>query len=127
MAIEGKCRNLFGDKLLGDLSLVVIQATISGGVATRDADNSSPNTTIAQDTTADYDITFPAGSFVHWVGGGIDNASDTPADTVAKIVNPRSLNASAGTGKILFSAADDGDEVEPATGARVYITLLVGN
>lgn len=107
---------------------VFIQATYasSGTSWTLDSDGSSPGVTIARDAAGDVDITFPKGQWVHFVGGGLDLGSDTPDDDIAKSVNPRSLNAAAGTGKILLHANDDGTEVDAPDGARLYVHLKVG-
>lgn len=117
--------NLAGPLKLRHLSVVVIQATFSSGVATLDTDASSPDVTIAKDTTGDYDITFPAGQFVHCIGVHLDPAADDPTDANVADAYPRSLDAG-GTGKILFMHSDDGGLADPDDDTRLYLTLLVG-
>jgi hypothetical protein len=109
-----------------DPLLVVLQATFASGVALVDTVASDPDVDIAKDTTGDYDVTgLPLGTRVHCLGAMVDLASDTPADTVTGYVQPRSLLASAGTGKLLFFNRDDGDQADPPDGARLYATFLV--
>lgn len=108
------------------LSLVYLQATFASGVATVDTSESAPDVTLTKDSTGDYDLTFPAGTFVHCVGCVLDPGTDTPT-TEALRVNPRSLNASEGTGKVLFTNRDGSPAVtDPGDGVRLYLTLLVG-
>lgn len=123
--MEGKTRNLYGDKLLGKQNLVLIQATFgAAGAVTRDAANSSPDTTITLDTTGDYDITFPKCEGVHVVGCHLDNGDDTPDAADAFVAAPVGLSASAGTGKVLICATDDGLVSAPDSGGRLYVTLI---
>lgn len=127
MAFSDYAKNLYGPLKMVDLNLVVLQATFTdgSGAVSRDADNSSPETTIAIDTTGDYDITFPAGTFVHVVGCHLDNKDDTPDAADAHVCVPCNIS-SAGTGKILILATDDGLVAHPDQGARLFVTLLVG-
>lgn len=111
--------------------VVVLQATFNSGVATVDAANSDPDITLTKDEGADaigdYDLAgLPRGKRIHFVGGGIDLGSDTPAGRVALgYVQPRSLNAAAGTGKLLFFNRSNGNQSDPPNGARLYLTLLI--
>lgn len=104
------------------LETVSIRATFSSGVATRVAAGSSPGTTIAKDSTGDYDITFPACSSVDWLGGSVDLGGDDPTDAAVKTVWPRSL-ATAGTGKLLFQNTDDGGLEDPGDTVVLYANL----
>jgi hypothetical protein len=117
--------NLAAPVKFGTVLLVTLQATFASGVATVDTVNSSPGVTLVKDTTGDYDVTFPKGTWVHFVGGSLDLADDTPTATAVKIVLPIGFVA-AGTGKVLFANTDDGGLEDPADGTRVYLTLLVG-
>lgn len=105
---------------------IKIQATFASGVATIDAVESDPGTSITKDTTGDYDITFEGDNKgIHCTGLYIDLASDTPADTVTKDIQPRSLDAAAGTGKLLFFNGDDGDQADPPDSSILYATFKV--
>lgn len=126
MALESYCRNVYGPQKFVDLSIVVLQATFLSGASTRDADNSSPDTTITDDTTGDYDITFPPCTFVHVLGMHLDNKDDTPDAADAKVAVPCNIST-AGTGKVLILATDDGLVAAPDDGARLFVTLLIGN
>jgi hypothetical protein len=126
MSLESYARNLYAPQKFVDVSIVVLQATFLSGASTRDADNSSPDTTIADDTTGDYDITFPAGTGVHVLGMHLDNGDDTPDGADAHIAVPCDISAD-GTGKVLILATDDGLVAAPDDGARLFVTLLVFN
>lgn len=102
--------------------IVSIRSTFASGVATRVAAGSSPGTTIAKDSTGDYDITFPACSSVDYLGGGLDLGADDPTDAAVKAVWPRSLNV-AGTGKLLFQNTDDGGLEDPGDTVVLYANL----
>jgi hypothetical protein len=104
---------------------VRLQATFASGVATVDTVASDPGLTLVKDSTGDYDLTFPAGRRVHCEALSLDPGTDTPATTAAKDVMSRSLNATAGTGKLLFTRGDSAALVDPPDGARVYATLTV--
>lgn len=126
MALTDYCRNVFGPKTFGDLSLVVIQATFASGVATRDASNSSPDTTCTGNSGGVYAITFPACQFVHVVGCQLDNKDATPDGADAHVAVPISISA-AGTGSIATLATDDGLVADPDDTARLFVTLLCGS
>lgn len=127
MALAAYARNLYGPTKLVDLNVVILQATFSDGSGTvvRDADASSPETTITRDTTGDFDITFPKGTFVHVLGMHLDNKDDTPDAADAKVAVP--CNIANGTGKVLILATDDGLVADPDANARLFVTLLIGN
>lgn len=109
-----------------DPLLVVLQATFTSGVALVDTVASDPDVALARDAAGDYDVTgLPLGTRVHCLGALVDLASDTPADTVTGYVQPRSLSASAGTGKLLFFNRDDGDQADPPDGTRLFATFMV--
>jgi len=103
-----------------------LQATFSSGVATVDTSTTDPGLTLTRDTTGDYDVAgLPRGRRVHVTGCYIDPASDTPATTTVKAALPRSFNATAGTGKVLFYRGDTGALADPADGMRVFLTVKV--
>src|SRR5690606_1460303 len=106
---------------------VFIQATFTDGSGTvdLDEDNSSPGVTIKMDDTGDYDITFPAGNWVHVSGMHLDNKDDTPDATDAKVAVPCNISSD-GTGKVLILATDDGLVADPDSGARLFVHLKVG-
>lgn len=107
--------------------LAHFQATFSSGVATVDSSVSDPGITLTKDTTGDYDIAgLPTGTErIIPLGISLDPGVDLTPDNEAKDVLPRALSASAGTGKLLFANSDDGDQADPADGARVYATFLI--
>lgn len=114
--------------LRGGRALVAhFQATFSGGVATVDSSVSDPGITLVKDAAGDYDVAgLPTGDQLIPLGLFLAPASDTPADVdTTKDVLPRSLSASAGTGKLLFFNGDDGDQADPGNGTRLYATFMV--
>ena len=114
--------------LRGGRALIAhFQATFSGGVATVDSSVSDPGITLTKDTTGDYDIAgLPTGGErIIPISLYVDPAADATPDNETKDVLPRSLNASAGTGKLLFANGDDADQADPPNGYRVYATFLI--
>ena len=104
-----------------DPQFVVLQATFSSGVATVDSAASDPDITLTKDATGDYDVAnLPVGKRIHYVGGGVDPASDTGDDIV---VSPRSLSASGQGGKLLFFT--NGTQADPPDNARLYATFWI--
>lgn len=55
MALENYNRNLYGPQKFVDLNIVLIKVRATG----RDADNSSPDTTVTDSGSGQYAITFP--------------------------------------------------------------------
>lgn len=109
-----------------DPLLALLQATFTSGMAIVDSGNTDPGVTLTKDAAGDYDVAgLPKGARIHCLGCMVDLASDTPADTVTGYAQPRSLSATAGTGKILFFNRDDGDQADPPDGSRLYATFLV--
>jgi hypothetical protein len=122
MALEDTTCNFYGPKKFGDLSLVTIQATVAGGsgAATRDADNSSPGTTIARTAAGQYDITFPAGQTFHPLFAGT-----LLAEQLGSAGFLEAASATAGTATYEFGTTP-GTAAEVADNTRIYITFLVG-
>jgi len=114
-------RNLYGPTKFVDLSFVVIQATMAAGVVTRDAANSSPETTITLDTTGQFSITYPKCLFAQVVGAEVLLAESLGSKLYAETVTPTSGTAT------FESATTPGTAATPADGSRLFITLLVGN
>lgn len=109
-----------------DPSVVVLQATFASGVATVDTAVSDKGLTLVRDAAGDYDLAgLPRGVRVQCLSALVDLASDTSADTVTGYVQPRSLSAANGTGKLLFFNRDDGDQADPPDGSRLYATFVV--
>jgi hypothetical protein len=120
-------------KRQGRLSLVYIQAAVGAtGAPTIDTANSSPRTTIARDSAGVYSITYPKAVFVHPVGACITEPDVSPVAADGKVGGFVGLDATGagvgtGIGKAVFSASDDGLISEVTDGARINITLLIGN
>lgn len=125
MALLDTARNLYGPKLLGDLSFVLIKATMTAGAPVRDAAASSPDTTIALGTAGQFTGTFPPGVVAAWVGlPVVDRAAE--AAGVGQSVHCEGLSASAGTFAFETTSETVDTPVTPTDGSVIYVTLLVG-
>ncbi len=122
MALPDYCRNLFGTKQFGDLSLVLIVADVGAtGAVTLAASESSPEVTITRATTGQYALTFPKCQTVfpfrpvvmaaEGVGDDLYFETCLPAGTATL---EAAVNTAAGT------AAD------PTNPSRIFIALLCG-
>lgn len=125
MALVATGRNLYGPTKFVDLSFVFIQATMVGGAVVRDADNSSPETTIALGTAGQFTFTFPAGTFVQYMGLPVV-CRQAEAAGVGQSVHAETLLA-AGTGAFETTSETVDTPVTPTDGSRITIALLVGN
>jgi hypothetical protein len=103
----------------------ILQATFTSGAATLDTANSDDGMTIVQDSTGDYDVTFPKAVRVLSVHASLDQAADSPTAANVTMPQPRSFVAS-GTGKVLFFNTDDGALDDPQDDMRLYLTVKVG-
>jgi hypothetical protein len=123
MAFESYCKNLYGSKMLGDLSLVLIVADVgASGAVTLDASDSSPDTTITLSTTGQSAVTYPKCQTVFLLG-----AHSTIAEAVGSQIQFEALDPSAGTGSFETALTTAGaTAAEPASGTRFYIALLCG-
>lgn len=127
MAFTAYTRNLYGPQKLVDLNIVVIQATMVAGAVVLDADNSSPETSIALGTAGQFTIAFPAGTFVHLVGVHVSREAE--AAGVGQSAHWETMSAStAGVGAGAFETTSETVDtpVTPTDGSRIYVTLLVG-
>lgn len=122
MALPDYARNLFGPQVFGDLSLVVIQATIAGGsgAPTRDAAASSPGTTISRDSAGQYSVTYPGGTIFVPLNSGTVLAEQAGSDGYLE-----AFNAAAGTASYEF-AVTPGTAAEVADNTRICIAFLIG-
>jgi type 1 fimbria pilin len=120
--------NTYAPLKFGAVHDVFIQATFTDGTGavSLDSTNSSPGVGIAFDATGDYDITFPKGGWIHVSGAYLDNKDDTPDAADAHVAVPCNISGTAGTGKILILATDDGAVSHPDAGARLFVHLKVG-
>lgn len=113
----------FVPQKFGDLNHVFIVATIgASGAVTRVADESSPETTITQDTTGQYSITFPKCQTAFPLRPVVILAEGVGSDLYWE-----AISATGGTGS--FEAAVNtaaATAADPASGAKVYISLLCG-
>jgi hypothetical protein len=78
-----------------------------------------------------YTFSGPGGLKLHYVGGGIDPNTSSPAAGVGTIILPRLLNPadSSVSGKSTWTLvvhASDGTEVDFADSGHLYATLLLG-
>lgn len=122
MANVDYARNLYAQQNLGDLSLVVIQATVAGGsgAATRDTAISSPETTISRTAAGQYDITFPKGQYFVPL-----SACTVLAETTGSGGYLEAFSATAGTATYEFGTTP-GTAAEVADNTRICIAFLVG-
>lgn len=123
MAFAAYGRNVYAPTKFVDLNYVFVQATIAGGsgAVTRDAANSSPETTITRDGVGQYSITFPKGAFAQVIGAEVLLAESAGSKLYAEAVS-----ATAGTASF-EAAAVPGTAADPADLSRIFITLLVSN
>ena len=121
-AFQDYARNLYGPKVMGELSLVLIVADVgASGAVVLDADDSSPETTITLDGTGQYSITFPATERVFLLG-----AHSMIAEAVGSQIQFETLlTAGSGTFETALTTAG-ATAAEPASGTRFYIALLCG-
>jgi hypothetical protein len=123
MAKEGYAQNLYGPKMLGDLNVVVIRATMTAGAPVRDAAASSPDTTIALGTAGQFTGTFPAGVTAHWLNVIVDRNAE--AAGVGQSVHCEGLTAS-GTYAFETTTETADTPATPTDGSVIYIAILVG-
>lgn len=123
MGFPDYSRGFFKPKQFGDMNVVVIVATIgSSGAVTRVAAESSPETTITQDTTGQYSITYPKCQTAFPLRPVVILAEGVGSDMYWEALSP-----TAGTGSLeaaVNTAA--ATAADPASGAKVYIALLCG-
>ncbi len=123
MALENYARNLFGSKSLGDLSLVVIKATMVAGAPVRDPASSSPDTTIALGTAGQFTGTFPAGVVAIWLNVLVDRNAE--AAGVGQSAHAEGLSA-AGTFAFETTSETVDTPVTPTDGSVIHVAILVG-
>lgn len=106
---------------------VLVQATFGSGngTATKDAANSSPQTTFTG-SAGTYTLTLPRGQFIHVVGAEYGNNDATPgaSEGISFIVDNSSIAPANGTFTVIATAG--GAPVTPPDGSRCYMTVLVG-
>jgi hypothetical protein len=122
MAHAANTRNVFAPLKYGFAEFCVIRGTVSGGsgAITRDADFSSPDTTITRNTTGLYDITFPPSQGAMWVQPGAVQLAAATGSSGQGVA----LNAGAGTGQIETSITP-GTAADPADTSIVTVVLLL--
>ena len=112
MAQEGYCKNVHGNKLLGDINLCFVVVNTDG---TRDATRSSPDTTVAAAGSGVYNITFPKSQLGVVVGRALVT---TVSDGI--MVEVKTFSATAGTIQLELS-----DEADLATSEEIHLTLAL--
>ena len=110
----------------GRIRRFYLSATFATGVASVVAAGTDDGVSIAKDATGDYDVTFPKGVRFLGAWASLDPGSDTPSDAAQAIAQPRSFDATAGTGKIIVSAKDDGDQEDPGDTVTLYLFFDIG-
>lgn len=123
MALEGYAPNLYGNKMLGDLSVVLIKATMVAGAPVIDTAASSPGTSIALGTAGQFTGTFPAAVIAHWLNLLVDRNAE--AAGVGQSVHAEGL-AAAGTFAFETTSETVDTPVTPTDGSVIYIAILVG-
>lgn len=117
-------RNVYAPTKFVDVSIVILQATFasSGTVITRDAANSSPETTIVRDSAGQFTVTFPKCVGAHVVG-----LSRMIAEAAAgQFIDPETLVSTTGTFTFETSTTK-GTAADPADGERIFVTLICFN
>lgn len=97
MALESKARNMFGDRMFGDISNIFI--TIVSGATPRDPARSSPDTTVTDATSGVYTFTYPKSTFTLVAG------CNQIGQAVAVNANITAFSAANGTGTVTLSDA----------------------
>jgi hypothetical protein len=120
-------RNVYAPTKFVDVSIVIVQAVFasSGTTITRDAANSSPETTIVRDGTGQFTVTFPKCLGAHFVAGStlLAEATGVGAD-----IRPESVSASLGSASFETSTATaPGTAADPADGSRLFFTFILFN
>lgn len=111
MALESYCRNLFGSKMLGDLSLVLIKIQDTAIVA----GESSPDCTVTAAGSGVYNLTFPKaerGFVLSTKHLAVGSATAEDAELTA-------FSATAGTATI-----DTGSDL--SGGDQCHVAILLG-
>lgn len=114
-------------KRQGRLALAYLQATFTdgSGAFTQSADNSSPRCVLTRNGAGQYTVTFPKVVFAHIVGVVLHAAESIGGS----FVNPEVLTpAAAGGGTLTLETSTTlGTPADPASGSKLYVTLLLGN
>ncbi len=124
MALQDTVRNLFTPVKLGDVSLVLIKATMVAGAVVRDADSSSPETTITLGAAGQFTGTFPKGVTAHWLNLLVDRNAE--AAGVGQSVHAEGLSASAGTFAFETTTETADTPATPTDGSVIHVAILVG-
>lgn len=114
MALPSSCRNLFGAQQHVDINVVTIVITASG----RDADRSSPETTVGAGSSGVYACTMPAGQFQVLVGREVRDTGAAGSKTVTV------SGYSVANGVASFNVTLSGGSNVAAT-EEVFVTFLV--
>lgn len=115
MALAAYSRNLYGPTKLVDLSVVVI--VIVSGATPRDANRSSPDTTVVDATGGAYTCTMPSGQFQLALGAQPVNAGATTANITA---------LSSTGGRTTFTVTIS-DTTALAAGEEIHVAFFVAN
>lgn len=125
-------RNKFGPTKFGGLYDMLLQATETGsGDAAIDTAKCSQGVSIAAGATGHpstgvYNVTFPTGQYVHWIGGGVDVAAATGPEQLE--IHPRNFDASLGTGQIIVvNNAATPALADLPDNSRLYAYFLLGS
>lgn len=109
------------------LSLCYLQAAVgASGAPTLDEDNSAPQVAITRDSAGVYSIEHLPCRFFQPVSAVLTETDVSPVAADGKIGGFASIDKTAGTFKVVFSAGDDGLISEVTDGSRINITWLVG-
>ena len=130
MSLTAYARNVYAPQKFVDFQIVTLQATYasSGNVITRDADTSSPETTITRDTTGQFTVKFPAGTGAHLVSLYRMIAEAASGQFIDPETLSASLNDGSGQGSLTFeTSTTKGTAADPADGERIFVTLFLFN
>lgn len=115
MALPSSCRNLFGAQQHVDINVVTIVITANG----RDADRSSPETTVGAGSSGGYVCTMPSGQYQVSIGQECVNAGTAASGDKVSITS-----LSSASGVTTFTATKS-DTTNLAGAEEMHITFLV--
>ena len=114
MALPSTCRNLYAPQQFVDVTLVTIVITSAG----RDADRSSPETTVGAGASGVYACTMPAGQFQVLIGRDVRDTGAAGGKTVQ--VSGYSVSNGVASFNVTLSGGSNVASTE-----EVFVTFLV--
>jgi hypothetical protein len=120
MALESTCRNLFGSRQLGDLSVVIVTLIAGSGQAALSASRSNSSITVATPGSGVYTVSFPCGTFVTSVGQETVNAPGTaPGDKLT-------ISGAAISNSTYTCTVTKSDTTDLTGSEEIHLTFITG-